>query len=124
MAALTERDFEIQIGNLLRAGVILSAAVVLLGGICYLAQHGRAFPGYHVFRGEPAAYSRLSGIATAAIQGDCLAVIQLGLLLLIATPIARVAFSLFAFMRLRYGAYMMVTLIVLVILVYSLTANH
>ncbi len=124
MAALTERNFEIEIGNLLRAGVILSAAVVLLGGICYLAQHGRAFPGYHVFRGEPAAYSRLPGIAKAMVQGNCLAVIQFGLLLLIATPIARVAFSLFAFVRLRDGAYVLITAIVLAILIYGLIAGH
>ena len=124
MAASRERHFEVEIGNLLRAGVMLSAAVVFLGGICYLAQHSRAFPGYYVFRGEPAAYSRVSGIVTAVFQGNCLAVIQFGLILLIATPIARVAFSLFAFARLRDRAYVLITLIVLVILVYSLTSVH
>ena len=53
-----------------------------------------------------------------------LAVIQLGLLLLILTPVARVAFSLVGFALERDGTYVTLTFIVLAILIYSLAGPH
>jgi uncharacterized membrane protein len=50
--------------------------------------------------------------------------IQLGLLLLIATPVARVIFSVFAFARQRDATYVLITLIVLAVLVYSLFSGY
>jgi uncharacterized membrane protein len=50
-------------------------------------------------------------------------VIQLGLLLLIATPVARVAMSLVAFILQRDRVYVVVTLIVLAVLIFSLTGG-
>jgi uncharacterized membrane protein len=50
--------------------------------------------------------------------------IQLGLLLLIATPVARVAFSVAAFAMQRDRLYVVVALIVLAVLMYSLTGGH
>ena len=50
--------------------------------------------------------------------------IQFGLLLLIATPVARVAFSVAAFAIQRDRLYVVVTLIVLAILTYSLAGGH
>jgi len=50
-------------------------------------------------------------------------IIQLGLLLLIATPVARVAFSVLAFAWQRDRTYVIVTLIVFAILIYSLTGG-
>jgi uncharacterized membrane protein len=47
----------------------------------------------------------------------------LGLLLLIATPVARVAFSVLAFALQRDRTYIFVTLIVLGMLIYSLTGG-
>ncbi len=120
---LVEKRFERMIANLLRIGVILSAAVVLMGGLAYLVQHGHDHPVYHDFHGEPALYRSITSIVTAATHGDSLAVIQFGLLLLIATPIARVALSLVAFSIQRDRAYVVVTLLVLIILLYSLLFN-
>jgi uncharacterized membrane protein len=51
------------------------------------------------------------------------AVVQLGLLLLIATPVARVAFSLVAFILQRDRVYVVVTMIVLGLLVFSLVGG-
>jgi uncharacterized membrane protein len=51
---------------------------------------------------------------------DSLGIIQIGLLLLIATPVARVAFSVFAFVLQRGSTYVVVTLVVLTILIYSI----
>jgi uncharacterized membrane protein len=48
----------------------------------------------------------------------------LGILILIATPVARVAFSVFAFAEERDRMYVIVTLIVLALLLFSLSATN
>jgi len=108
------------LGALLRAGVILAASVVLAGGIWYLAHSGWSVPDYHSFRGEPADLRSVSGIIAGVFRGVRRSLIQLGLLLLIATPIARVGFSVFAFGVQRDRLYVGITLIVLAVLISSL----
>lgn len=120
----TEQQVEEIVGNLLRGGVILAAVVVVVGGILYLARHGGAIPHYRVFHGEPADLRSVSGIVTDAWSWQSRGIIQLGLLLLVATPVARVAFSVFAFMQERDLTYVMVTLIVLAVLLYSLIGGY
>jgi uncharacterized membrane protein len=107
-------------GNLLRAGVILAAIMVLAGGIFYLIRYGTTSPDYRVFRGEPADLRSVSGILADAIELHSRGLMQLGLLVLVATPVARVAFSVFAFARQHDRIYLTVSLIVLAVLVYSL----
>jgi len=121
---MNDQKMEIIIANLLRAGVILAAAVVSLGGIAFLLQQGHEQPAYHTFHSAPDRYRTLPGIVTAAFQMDWLAVIQLGLLLLIATPIARVAFALVAFGLEKDRLYMLITTVVLAVLLYGLIASH
>ena len=112
------------IGNLLRVGVTLAAAMVLLGGTVYLFRHGLAAPHYQVFVGEPADLRSVSGIVRDALALRGRGLIQLGLLLLIATPVARVAFSAAAFAMQRDRLYVVVALIVLAVLMYSLMGGH
>jgi len=76
-----------------------------------------------VFRGEPSDLRRLSGIVRGAIALRGRAIIQLGILLLIATPIARVAFAMFGFAEEKDRTYVLFTGIVLVILLYSLVGS-
>ena len=108
------------IGNLLRTGVGLAAALVFTGGLIYLFRHGAETPGYAVFRGEPADLRTLTGILhdVQSLRGR--GIIQLGLLVLIATPIARVAFLAYIFLRQRDMLYTTVALIVLALLAFSL----
>jgi uncharacterized membrane protein len=119
----TDQRIENILGNLLRAGVLLSALVVLIGGIIYLLRHGHSPMDFRVFRGEPADLRGVRGIIrdTVALRGR--GIIQLGLLLLIATPVARVAFSIFGFAEERDRMYVVFTLIVFSILLYSLTGS-
>ncbi|MDD2806889.1 MAG: DUF1634 domain-containing protein [Elusimicrobiales bacterium] len=117
---LLNHETEIIIGNLLRAGVIAAAAVVSLGGVIYLFHHGLEPVNYRVFHRQPPDLSCVGGILKDAAAGQGRGLIQLGLLILIATPIARVGFSVFAFARQKDRLYVLVTLIVLAILVYSL----
>ena len=121
---MTDHRLEVIISVLLRTGVSIAATVVLLGGICFLSEHGHEQPTYQAFHGTAKTYRSISGVIHAARPSNCQAVIQLGLLLLILTPIARVAFSLAGFALEHDRTYVMLTSIVLLILIYSLAAPH
>ena len=108
------------IGGLLRFGVIVSAVVTLAGGVWRLAQSGSGIPDYRIFHGEPAELRSVGGVLRGVAAGHSADLIQLGLLLLIATPIARVAFSVYAFAAERDLTYVIITLIVLAGLAASL----
>lgn len=112
------------IGNLLRYGVIIAGTVVLFGGIYYLVRHGLEIPEYRMFRGEPAELRTFGGILGVLISLNPRGIIQFGFLLLLATPVVRVAFSVFAFAFRRDLTYIFVTLFVLATLIFSLTGGH
>lgn len=118
-----DQEVEHIVGDLLRGGVIGAGAVVLVGGIIYLVRYGALLPDYRVFRGEPTDLRSVTGIVKDALALHGRAVIQLGLLLLVATPVARVAFSVLAFARERDRTYLIVTLIVLTVLIYSIAGG-
>ena len=112
------------LGNLLRWGVLIAAAIVALGGVLYLAHHAGTPVDNHVFRGESSELRSLGSIYAGALQLHPAAVIQLGLVCLIATPILRVAFSLVAFALERDRLYVLITAIVLGLLMFSLLGGH
>ena len=109
------------IGTLLRWGVILAAATVLAGGVMYFGSCGSTIPDYKVFRGVPPELRVVTGIVREAVSLNPLGLIQFGLLLLIATPVARVAFSVAAFALQRDRTYVVVTLFVLAVVLLGLT---
>lgn len=119
----TDQRIENVLGTLLRAGVLLSALVVSIGGAIYLVRRGHSPVDFRVFRGEPADLRDVRGIIgdTVALHGR--GIIQLGLLLLIATPVARVAFSIFGFAQERDRMYVVFTVIVFAILLWSLLGS-
>jgi uncharacterized membrane protein len=116
----TDHKVELIISKLLLVGVSTAAIVVLAGGILFLMRHGHETPQFGEFHGEPAELRTLGGLVAAVRKLEARAVIQLGLGLLIATPIARVVFSLFAFIRQRDGMYVIITGIVLSVLLLGL----
>ncbi|MDQ6737244.1 MAG: DUF1634 domain-containing protein [Gemmatimonadota bacterium] len=111
------------IGNLLRWGVILAAVVTAMGGLVFLFGHGATLADYHVFHGQPESLKSVGEVTKSAARGDATGIIQFGLLLLIATPITRVALSLVAFFKQHDGTYVVVTAIVLGLLLYSLVGT-
>jgi uncharacterized membrane protein len=111
---MTDRRMEDVIANLLRLGVALAAALVLAGGVWYVASSARAVPDYARFHPEawgPRAFAALSSPEK---------LMAIGLLVLIATPIARVAFALAAFALERDRMYVWFTAAVLGVLAYSI----
>ncbi len=119
----TDEQMEQVVSTLLRSGVVVAALVVLVGGVLYLIRFGSTLPNYAVFRGEPADLSSVSGIIRDVLSFHVRGLIQLGLLLLIATPVARVGFSILAFALQRDRTYVVVTLIVFAVLIYTLAGG-
>lgn len=117
-----QRDVEQYIGKLLRYGVMLSSIITVFGGIVYLLQHhtktadyapipsGQPFPGVDEYLRE------LNTIIPGVLNFDGAAIIQLGVIVLIATPIIRVAFSAISFLIERDYLYVGITLLVLAII--------
>ncbi len=117
---LEDHQIEVTIGILLRVGVLLAAAVVLLGGVLYLVRYGGVpVPNYRAFHGTDQPYNP-SAIVSGVLGLHSRAIIELGLLLLIATPVSRVIFSAVAFAFEKDALYVAVTLFVLTVLLFSL----
>ena len=115
-----DKNMEMLMGNLLRYGVLISAIFVFAGSIIYLAQHGLEKPQYQYFLGEPHRFIHLKDIIENALKGQAKSIIQFGLILLIATPIARIVFSIVGFFLEKDYLYVVITAIVLSIIIMSL----
>jgi uncharacterized membrane protein len=117
---LDEQKVEDLIAHLLRAGVVAAALVVIGGAVFYLGTHPWTRVDYRSFRGEPEQLKAVHGIVRSAFSGEPMGIMQLGLLILVATPIARVIFSMVAFAIEGDRMYVFFTMIVLAVLMYSL----
>jgi uncharacterized membrane protein len=120
MPVWTDQGVEVIIGNLLRAGVLLSGIIIFAGGILYVIRYGHTPVHYGQFDPNRAELRSVVPVIKGAFRLDARAIIQLGLLLLIATPVARVLFSIVAFAMERDATYVWITIIVLAILMFSL----
>jgi uncharacterized membrane protein len=123
-SGLATEKMDLIVGNLLRAGVVLSGSIVFIGGLVYLFRHGTEAPAYHVFHGEPSDLRGVPGILHDAFALSGRGIIQFGLLLLIATPVARVAYLIYAFALQKDRVYAMVALTVLLLLAYGLLGGR
>ncbi|WP_348260901.1 DUF1634 domain-containing protein [Telmatobacter sp. DSM 110680] len=106
-------------GRLLQVGVLLASFVMLIGGLFYVKAHHGSIPDYRVFNSEPQALRHVDGVINGVAAGDPAAIIQLAVLLLIATPVARVVFALIAFGIERDKLYVGVSAIVLAVLLFG-----
>ncbi|WP_243028735.1 DUF1634 domain-containing protein [Thermus albus] len=111
---------ELWLSSVLRGGVLLSALLVLLGGGWFLELHGQA----PIPRGPEGIGTLGYGAQVTPGQGLSLGqpegVISLGLLVLVLTPLVRVALSAALFLVERDWIFVLITLWVLVLLVASL----
>jgi uncharacterized membrane protein len=113
MSKPTDEDLDIAVAGMLRFGVTLAAIVVLVGG-------GLSLRHSHFHAGD-ASLRTLSGIFHGMIHLKGSSIIQLGLVALIATPVARVVLCVVGFARQRNRLYVLVSSTVLVILIYSVS---
>lgn len=120
---VTDRNIEGMVVTLLRAGVIAAGTIVAFGGAIYLFRHGGEVSNYHAFKKLPPGDRLIPDIVRGALHHRARSIIQLGVLLLIATPVARVAVSLAGFAFERDHKYVVITAIVLSVLLYSLISG-
>ncbi len=109
------RRTEVAVSSVLRIGVALSAAVILFG-LALLVLRGGLDPSAGI--DAPRAFPHTLGDVIAGVAGlEPLAVISLGLLLMILTPVTRVATSILAFAAERDWRYVAISALVLAVLI-------
>lgn len=120
---LNDRDIQVILGTLLRAGVIISMSIVLLGGIIYLVHNKFVITDYAVFKPEQSKFSSIASIFKGVLTFHGDAIVQFGVLMLIFTPIARIVFALFSFLIERDYLYVLIGIIILGIITISLNGG-
>ena len=116
-------DIQQLIGNTLRIGVTLACAIALVGGLLYLLQHGgEPAKDYSHFPctasdAERTAYTTLGGIWHSLCAMTAVGWIQTGVIVLLLTPIMRVALSLVDFVRERDWLYAAISAVVLTVII-------
>lgn len=108
-----DRSLQIVIGNLLRIGVLLSSAIVLFGGLLVLIQNGHHQIDFTAFKPEQTFYTSIGTIVQGISEFNGYAIVQLGVFLLILTPIARLVFSVIGFLVEKDYLYVAIGLLVI-----------
>jgi uncharacterized membrane protein len=123
-SGLDDTRMELIMGRLLQTGVLLAAAVVLLGGAMVLFAHGGERPNYRVFIAKPLQLRHPAALFSGVGRGDPAAIIDLGILLLVATPICRVIFAVVGFAIERDRLYVAISLTVLAVLLFGMLRGN
>lgn len=119
-----DTDLQTVIGWILRLGVLLSMSIIFIGGVIYLYRHGHIPADYSTFKGVPDFVHNASGVLHGIIALRGRAIIQAGIVLLIATPVIRVVFSAIGFILEKDYLYTGITLFVLLIITASMLSGH
>jgi uncharacterized membrane protein len=120
MDSIADKKMEVAIGRMLRFGVFASAAVVFVGGVLFLANSAARVPDYTHFHATALSLRTPSGVIHGVLELDAQSIVQLGIMLLIATPVMRVIFCFVGFSLQRDRLYIAISTAVFVILIYSL----
>ena len=112
--SIDDEKVELLLGNVLRLGVILAALLTITGASMLLIANGNR-PGRQLIAGS-GEFSR-SALFHGIAHGDGNAIIMLGLMVLFATPVLRVAGMIVGFLRERDWLYTAISSAVLTILV-------
>ena len=123
-AGWSDHDVDLMISNILRVGLTAATAVLILGTIIHIVTPEHAPQAtWHTFAGEPAMLSTIPGIIEGTLHGNGLAIMELGVLLLLATPFLRVAFAAYAFGKQHDKVYVLISLAVLALLIYGVISG-
>lgn len=118
----TDADLNRSVGNLLRAGVILSV-LISLAGFVKLFMEGFKMPhNYELLETPDADVLREFWKGLQQMKG--VAIIQLGILILIFTPLMRLIFALIGYLKEKDYTYVVISLIVLGIMVFSFLTGY
>jgi uncharacterized membrane protein len=114
---------ETVISRLLSLGVILSCLVVTTGGALLLVSSGAATIDIGHFHGQAGSLKTIAVIFESARAISPTAIIQIGLLILVATPVARVGLSMLLFLKKGDYLYVGITGLVLTIVVLAISGQ-
>jgi uncharacterized membrane protein len=117
----------VAIVTLLRIGVVLSIVIIIIGVVITFVDHPEYFssrPALGALTSPTTHFpNTLGDVIDGARHGQGQAIIMAGLLVLIATPVARVALSVIIFIIARDRLYTAITTAVLVILLISFSVG-
>lgn len=120
----TDVDLNRSVGNLLRLGVILSVATSLIGFI-KLFTEGFEMPKKYTSLAVSSSSDKVwSHFWESLCKGEGMAIIQLGILLLIFTPLMRIIFALIGYLKEKDYVYVFISSIVLAIMAVSFFAGY
>lgn len=120
MRSEAETRLDTAIGYALRIGVSIAALIVFAGLVVHLVHGHDVIPRYQEFHGIPALLEHPSSIFSGKHSSPSERTIMAGILLLIATPLARVILCILGFALEKDRLYVLVSSIVLAVLLYSL----
>ncbi len=124
MNRFKDRDMQIIIGWILRTGVAVSMIIVVIGGILFMYHYGHNTADYSSFKGVPHFLLGIGPVIGGIADLSSQAIIQLGIIMLIATPVIRVLFSAIGFIIEKDYLYTAMTVIVLMIILFSMLSSH
>lgn len=119
----TDLDLNRSVGNLLRLGVLLSVITSLIGFI-KLFTEGFKMPKYKLLDMGSSSEKVWGNLWDSLCKGEGMAIIQLGILLLILTPLVRIIFALIGYLKEKDYVYVVISLIVLVIMSVSFLTGY
>lgn len=118
----TDLDLNRSVGNLLRIGVVLSVAVSLIGFVKLFIEGFKMPKNYEDLEvtNERVFYYFWKSLTHFEGMG----IIQLGILLLIFTPVVRIIFALIGYLKERDYTYVIISFIVLGIITFSFLMGY
>lgn len=116
------------LSRVLRYGVVASAAILVFGTTLLLVSYGSVdASAFLTYLPQQIPHNSFTVNPSALLQGvaalNPFAVIELGVLVLLATPVSRVLFSIFLFAAERDATYVKITIVVLLLLLFSMLAT-
>lgn len=120
----TDLDLNRSVGNLLRLGVVLSVATSLIGFIKLFTEGFKMPRKYNLLNMGDSSEKVWGSFWDSLCKGEGMAIIQLGILILILTPLVRIIFALIGYLKEKDYTYVVISLIVLTIMLVSFLTGY
>lgn len=120
----TDVDLNRSVGNLLRLGVILSVITSLIGFVKLFMEGFQMPRKYKLLDMGTSSEKVWSHFWETLCKGEGMAIIQLGILMLIFTPLMRIIFALIGYLKEKDYVYVVISSIVLAIMAISFFTGY
>lgn len=120
----TDVDLNRSVGNLLRLGVILSVAISIIGFVKLFLEGFKMPKNYSLLETGSSSEKLWGQFWESLCKGEGMAIIQLGILVLIFTPLMRIVFALIGYLKEKDYIYVIISSIVLAIMAISFFTGY